>query len=199
MNHSTIIPPIMRAFLLLFLLFINSHLLFAHGGEDHAEKETKPTSGHTYFTVTNASDVFECVLRYKPLEAGKQAQMQLFLSDFITNKAIDSAKIEITSPDNDKLKFTIKQTDKGTYSIIGTFPENKSYSLIANISIGDIADLMTLQGIEVGKKLSQPEEAPVESSSFFSWQMLLVFLGGMITCFILLWLVFRRKKVTIHN
>lgn len=189
----------MRAIVLLFLVLGNSHLVFAHGGEDHAEKKEKTTSGQTYFTVTNVSDVFECVLRYKPLEAGKHAQMQLFLSDFITNKAIDTAKIEITSPDNAKLKFTIKQTDKGTYSITGTFPENKSYSLIANISIGEMADLMTLQGIEVGKKLSQPEEAHVESSSFFSWKMLLVFLGGMITCFVLLWLVFKRKKITIHN
>lgn len=180
------------AFILLFI--IGNQLVFAHGGEDHGEKKKESNkAGQTYFTLSSVSDVFEMVLRYEPIEAGHSAQMKLFVSDFSTNKTIDSAKIEITSPDNDKLKFVVKQIDNGTYIIDGTFPEDKSYNLVANISAGDNADLMTFEGIEVGKKLSLPKEENTESS-FFSWKMLFVFLGGMLFSVLSIWLFMRRKN-----
>lgn len=180
------------AFILLFI--ISNQFVFAHGGEDHGEKKKESNkAGQTYFTLSSVSDVFEMVLRYEPIEAGHSAQMKLFVSDFSTNKAIDSAKIEITSPDNDKLKFTVNQTDKGTYIVEGTFPEDKSYNLVANISAGDNADLMTFEGIEVGKKISLPKEENAESS-FFSWKMLFVFLGGMLFSVLFIWLFMRRKN-----
>lgn len=180
------------AFILLFI--IGNQLVFAHGGEDHGEKKKETNIlGRTYFTVNSVSDVFEMVLRYEPIEAGHSAQMKLFVSNFSTNMATDSAKIEISSPDNDKLKFVIKQIDKGIYIVEGTFPENKSYSLVANISAGDNADLMTFEGIEVGKKLSLPKEEQAESS-FFSLKMVFVFLGGMIFSVLFLWLFMRRKN-----
>jgi hypothetical protein len=179
------------AFILLFI--IGNQLVFAHGGEDHGEKKKESNkAGQTYFRLSSVSDVFEMVLRYEPIQAGNSAQMKLFVSDFSTNRATDSAKIEITSPEDDKLKFVAKQIDKGTYIVEGTFPENKSYSLVANISAEDNADLMTFEGIEVGKKLSLPEEEHTEHS-FFSWQMLLVFLGGMIFSALFIFLLIRRK------
>lgn len=185
------------AFILLFI--ISNQLTFAHGGEDHGEKKKESNKvGQTYFTLSSVSDVFEMVLRYEPIEAGHTTQMKLFISDFTTNKAVDSAKIEITSPDNDKLKFSAKQTDKGTYIIEGTFPENKSYNLVANISAGDNADLMMLEGIEVGKKLLLPLEEHTEPS-FFTWQTIGAFLGGIIFTVFFLWLFMRRKKVTITH
>lgn len=189
----------MKKLALLFLLIIGNQLVFAHGGEDDEKPQAKQQVGKNYFTLNSVSDVFEMVLRYEPIEAGHSVKMTLFVSDFITNKAIDSAKIEITSPDNDKLKFSVKQIDKGTYIVEGEFPENKPYSLVANISAGDNADLMTLQGIEVGKKLSLPKDEVPAKPSFFSWQMLLVFLGGMLACFILMLFIFRRGKITIRH
>jgi hypothetical protein len=190
----------MKKLALLFLLVIGNQLAFAHGGEDDEKPQAKQQVGKNYFTLNSISDVFEMVLRYEPIEAGHPAKMTLFVSDFLTNKAIDSAKIDITSPDNDKLKFVVKQIDKGIYIIEGTFPENKSYSIVANISAGDNADLMTLQGIEVGKKLEFPKgEQELAKTSFFSWQMLLVFLSGMLVCFILLLFIFRRRKITIRH
>lgn len=180
------------AFILLFI--IGNQLVFAHGGEDHGEKKKESNkAGQTYFRLSSVSDVFEMVLRYEPIEAGNSAQMKLFVSDFSTNRATDSAKIEITSPEDDKLKFVVKQIDKGTYVVEGAFPENKSYNLVVNISAGDNADLMTFEGIEVGKKLSLPKEEDA-GSSFFSWKMLFVFLGGMIFSLLFLWLFMRRKN-----
>lgn len=200
MEHSLFNRYNMKKIALLLLLAISNQFVFAHGGEDHGEKKKETNKpGRTYFTVNSVSDVFEMVLRYEPIDKEHPTQMKLFVSDFTTNKPIDSANIEITSPDNDKLKFVVKQIDKGTYTVEGTFPENKSYSLVANISAGDNADLMTLQGIEVGKKLSLPKEEEPTKSSFFSWQMLLVFLGGMLASFILLLFIFRKKKITIGH
>ncbi len=189
----------MKKIAFLLLLTIGSQSIFAHGGEDHGEKKKESNkAGQTYFTVSSVSDVFEMVLRYEPIEAGHIAQMKLFISDFTTNKAIDSAKVEITSPDNDKLKFAVKQIDKGTYIVEGTFPENKSYNLVANISAGDNADLMMIEGIEAGKKLSLPLEEHTEPS-FFTWQTIGAFLGGIIFTVFFLWLLMRRKKVTITH
>ena len=188
----------MKKIALLLLLAIGNQFVFAHGGEDHGEKKKEPNKpGRTYFTVNSVSDVFEMVLRYEPIDKEHPTQMKLFVSDFLTNKPLDSAKIEITSPDNDKLKFIVKQIDKGIYTIEGTFPENKSYSLVANISAGDNADLMMLEGIEVGKKISLPKDEHTEPS-FFTWQILFVFLGGMIACFILLLFIFRKKRITMN-
>jgi hypothetical protein len=177
-----------------FLLITNS---YAHEGHDEAKKEKSPT-GKNYFTVHSVSDMFEMVLRYTPGEAGHKTEMTLFVSDFETNQAIDSAKIEITCPEDAQLKFVIEQTDKGTYKIGGTFPENKSYTLIANISVGDNADLMTIEGIEVGKKLQVAEKEHAETS-FFNWQTIGAFSGGIIFSVLLLYIIVRMKKVTVTH
>jgi hypothetical protein len=188
--------PVANFLLLLAFCLLPIAYCSAHGGEDHGEKKKETSQpGKTYFTINSVSDVFEMTLRYEPLLAGHTSKMKLFVSDFSTNKAIDSASIEITSPEDDKLKFVVQQIDKGTYTIEGTFPENKSYSLIANISVADNADLMTLEGIEVGKDISLPGEEHTESS-FFSWQMLLTFLAGIILSASF---IFGLKKVKNYN
>ncbi len=139
------------------------------------------------------------VLRYDPIDAGHEAKMKLFVSDFETNKPIDSAKIEITCTDDDKLRFIVKQIDKGTYIIEGTFPGNKKYSLVANISAGENADLMTLEGIEVGKGLENAEGAQHIETSFFSWKTIGAFIAGIIFCTLFIWIITRKKRVSITH
>lgn len=179
------------------LLITNCQFLFAHGGEDHGEKKKETIKpGQTYFTVNSVSDIFEMVLRFDPIDAGHNTKLKLFVSDFETNKPIDSAQLSITCPDDDKLKFTVKQIDKGTYIIEGTFPENKIYSLVANISAGDDTDLMMLEGIEVGKQLTQAESSEHTETSFFSWETIGAFLAGIIFSLLLFWLMMRRKQIT---
>ncbi len=178
--------------ILCLLLSANSQFLFAHGGEDHGEKKPEKITGKNYFTVTSVSDVFEMVFRYEPIEAGQEIKMKLFVSDFSTNKAIDSAKIEITCPDDDKLKFIVKQTDKGIYTIEGKFTENKKYTLIANISSGENIDLLTLEGIEVGKKLSLAEEDHPQAS--FDWKLLLYISFSFFVGILLTFFIFRKKQ-----
>lgn len=180
-------------FIILFcLLSLKSS---AHGGEDHGEgKKPQTQTGKNYFTVNSVSDVFEMVLRYKPIDAGHGTAMTLFVSDFETNQAVDSAKIEITCPEDDKLKFAVEQSDKGTYKIGGTFPENKSYTLIANISAGEKADLMTFEGIDVGKKLPVAEEE--HAHSVFDWKNILYISLAFISGIFLTFFILRKKQLS---
>lgn len=185
-------------YLVYCLLLIANCLLatktFAHGDEDHGEKKPhNEMTGKLYFTVNSISETFELVLRYEPIDAGKPAKMKLFVSDFETNKAIDSARIEITCLDDTGLKFQVKQTEQGVYSIEGSFPENKAYILVAHISTDESADLMTLEGIQAGRMLPQTEDEHTEEASEFDWKIImfaiLAFIAGiLITLFIL------RKK-----
>ena len=185
---------------LIIIFCLLSVKLFAHGGEDHGEKKEQTRPGKGYFTINSTSDLFELVLRYEPITVGKPAVMKLFVSDFWSNKAIDKAKIEITSLDDSNLKFVTEQMEPGVYSIESTFQENKSYSLVANISAGEKADLMTLEGIEVGKKLPiREEDHKEEKPSLFSWQSLFIFFSGIAISLLLFWFFLRKKKITIED
>ncbi|HIA12503.1 MAG TPA: efflux RND transporter periplasmic adaptor subunit [Flavobacteriales bacterium] len=172
------------------LLAVQGLVVMAHGGEDHEEKkEATKQSGEAWFTVNSVSDIFEVVLRYEPLEAGEHAHLKLFISDFVTNAAIDSAKIEITAIEDDDLKFEVFREEAGIYMIEGVFPANQDYSLVANISGSENADLMILESVQVGKKLESNEAKEQSENGLFSWRsgMILIFgllLGVVVTMWI---------------
>jgi len=180
------LPVLIKKIFFFIIIFLQISFSFAHGDDGHNENfGATNKAGSSYFSVSSVSNIFELVLRYEPIEAGSLAKFKLFVSDFSTNLAIDSAKIEITAFDNDKLIFVVKQIELGIYSVEGTFPENKGYNLVANISYGDKVDLILIKGIEVGKKLSLPEEEKIETS-FFSWKLLFVFIAGMVFSLIII-------------
>ena len=117
-----------------FLLTIGANCAMAHGGEDHGDAKPKVSiTNKNYFTTSGVSDVYELLLRYEPIKSNEDTHLKLFVSDFDSNKPVDSATIEITSPDDDKLKFEVHQLEKGVYEIHTTFPENKIYSLTIDI------------------------------------------------------------------
>lgn len=169
----------MKKVVLLFInFFITSPvILFAHGGADPAP----PTSAtaKNYFTLSKVSSQFEAVLRYTPLEAGKSAGLKLFLCDFETNRAVDSAIISVTSSEDANLKFTVYQSEKGQYDIDVTFPEKKNYSLIVNIKSGDKNDLLLISPIEVGKQLPVEADESANTKKTLNWIWLIAaFIAG---------------------
>lgn len=175
--------------LLLILLSVNA---YAHGDEDHGGGQEQVRPGKTYFTVNSTSDKFELVLRYEPIKGGEKANMKLFVSDFETNKPIDGAKIDIATLEGD-LKFTVTRLDTGIYNVSGTFPANKDYDLVANISVGPKADLLTLEHIVVGQELPLAEEHAAEGAGMDMKTILyisLAFVGGIL----LTWLLLRRRQ-----
>lgn len=185
-----------RYFLIVVLLFLSVNLFaggdpsdgHSHGNEAPAAagRNTKP-----YFTVSSVSDKFELVLRYDPIKGGEKVNMRLFVSDFETNKPVDG-KIEVSTIEGD-LKFTVTRLDSGIYNVAGTFPANKDYDLVANISAGNKADLMTLEHIAVGQELPKAEEPHEEGTGVAMKTILYIglsFLGGIL----LTWLLLRRRQ-----
>ena len=182
-----IIIPILK------MLLLAPALVFAHG-EEAAEKPQATTKN--YFTVAAVSDVFELVLRYKHIEPGKSTGLTVFLSDFETNSAVDSAEIFVASSDDPNLKFTVSRTEKGQYDVDATFPEKKKYSLIFTIKAGDKNDLILIAPVEVGKELpvARDEKDEVQKSSMQWWWFLIAFGGGCL--FVYFFLKGRIKKLT---
>lgn len=175
------------------LLCLFSWLGFSHGGENHGEKEPAANGkGKPYFSIYTTSDVFELTLRYEPIKSREPTAMRLFISDFETNRAVDSARLEISSLENTSLKFTVKRIEPGIYTITGTFPADSTYTLVVNASAGERADLMTLENIAVGKSLPQAAEA--KPASFLNWKMVLFIALAFLAGIGLMYGVMRRRE-----
>jgi membrane fusion protein, heavy metal efflux system len=169
--------------LLLASLLITAYCLLptstiASGGDDHThtgEKSTADANGKKYFSSEAISDKYELFLKYQPIEPGEEATLWLFISDYKTNKPLDSASLKITSKEDKELKFTIVRMDRGYYEIKTTFPSIKKYSFTVTISSALGFDLLLLQNIEPGKQLA--EIVDEHNSSFFSSTLFLVGIG----------------------
>jgi hypothetical protein len=189
----------MRQFLKTTLLLVLLTLLRlapaqAHGGEDHGE--TAQASGGAFpttFSVAALSEKFELMLRFEPLEKGQDADMRLFVSDYATNAPIKGAKLTVTCPEAPALKFAVSEQEPGSYLVEGTFPENKKYSLAVNIVAGTQADLMALQGLEVGKKLPVAPAPLAAGGLFSSWKTILALVGAFALGILLTVLLMRRR------
>ena len=181
---------ILRLKLVLTLSLLWSTLALA-GGDDHAHGPVQQTQGadKNYFTVNAVSIQFEVVVRYTPIESGEDVHLSLFLSDFVTNRPIDSARFEITSPEDPSLKITVEQIDRGIYTLHGTFPQNKSYSFTTVIKAGNRSDLMLIGPIEVGKELpvtaTNDEHAATGLGNWW-WLMLVAFAVGLLLMYLLM-------------
>ncbi|MBI3519263.1 MAG: efflux RND transporter periplasmic adaptor subunit [Bacteroidetes bacterium] len=180
-------------FLCSISLLFSSLFLLAHGGEDHGDSKPKANATpKNYFTAIAVSDVYELLLKYEPIKPSENTHFKLFVSDFESNKPVENATITITSPENDKLKFEVKQLDNGIYEIHANFPDKKKYSLTVNINSALGPDLISITDFEVGKELPILETDVLVKDSFFDkgWVLIAIgFLGAL-----LLMLVFTKLK-----
>ena len=179
---------------LLFLLLFLPYIGIAHDGEDHGGG-AKPTSPVTssYFTAVANSEKYELLLKYEQIKRGKVAIMRLYVSDFISNKAIEDAVMEISLAENPNQKFVVKHIESGIYELIGKFPDNKIYSLNVSINSVNGPDLMVIENVEVGKVL--PIEEVVHNEVFFSGKnMLLILIGFVIGMVVVLVIIGIRKR-----
>lgn len=164
---------------------------WAHGGEDHGGGTTAP--GATSFSVAALSEQFELLLRFQPLKKGEPAHLQLFVSDYATNAPIQGAQLTLTVPEAPGEKFTATPQGPGVYLVEGRFPANQKYSLTVNIVAGERADLLLLEGIEVGKELPVAA-APAAAASWLSgWKVWLLVAGAFGAGVLLTVLLVRRR------
>ncbi|MCU0419273.1 MAG: efflux RND transporter periplasmic adaptor subunit [Cyclobacteriaceae bacterium] len=186
-----------KVLLLSYCLLLTTLVAKASGGDDHTHAGEKPVAeanGKTYFSSEAISDKYELFLKYQPIEVGQVATLWLFISDYKTNRPLDSASLKITSKEDKTLEFTISRVDKGYYEIKTTFPSAKIYSLTVTITSPLGSDLLLLQNIEPGKQLATQEEE--HSPAIFESSIFLVGVGlaaGLLIMF--LFMKARYRKV----
>lgn len=151
-------------FIMIFLLswtFISVH---AHDGEDHSAAK-KPAAGGTtaYFSSEAVSEKYELFVKYATIKPGVQEALKLFITEFNTNKPVDSAALQISVPGNAAIKLSAVRIDKGIYEIRGIFPQKQVYSLNVTISAAPGADLLQIKNIETGKELPAAETETAHS------------------------------------
>jgi len=168
----------------------------ASGGDDHThlgDKAKVVTEGKKYFSSEAISDKYELFLKYQPIAVGEETMLWLFISEYKTNKPLDSVILKITSKEDKNVKFAISRVDKGYYQIKTTFPSAKVYSLTVTITSALGSDLLLLQNIAPGKQLSELEEA--HNDSFFSSTPFLVGVGllaGLLIMFVFMKARYRK-------
>ena len=175
----------MKKIILLFLLWIPV-LVFAHGDEDHGDAKKAVAAGSLkYFSSEATSDKYELLLKYSPIVPGKEATLKLFVSEYNSNKPVDSASLQVSVGGKPNIKFVLKKIEKGVYEIKTNFPEKIAYNLIVNINSYAGADLIQLSNIEAGKELAIVETESkahsywYNSNWFFGLTGLLIGLLGM--------------------
>jgi cobalt-zinc-cadmium efflux system membrane fusion protein len=150
----------------------------AHGGEDHGEAKAPTGKAVTYFTSMAVSEKYELVLHYAPLEAGEAGTLQLYLNEFATNRPVNGATLQLSSPEDPKLTFTVKPIGPGIYGLTGIFPAKKAYSLTVNLNAKPGPDLFLLAGIEVGKELPVTGTDTLAVANAHWYESTYVLIGG---------------------
>lgn len=179
------------------LLLLLLALLPAAAHENHGGAEKpRPSAAQGYFSAETVSDKYELLLKYAPVKPAEAGTFTLFLSDYLTNRATDSATLRVSSPDDAKLQFEVHRDEAGVYSVHATFPEKKKYRLNVNIESPRGADLLALDGVEVGKELPS-EETEETGWTKNPWLLFGLGLGGGLLLMFLLMKAGKKTKATV--
>jgi len=178
----------------LILLLLMPSLVFAHGGEDHGDAKKETARPAAYFSSETVSDVYELMVKYQPLQPGKQVTLKLFISEFNSNAPIDSAALQITVADNPNIKLEVSRVDKGVYEVKGIFPEKKSYNLTVNINSSLGPDLILLNDIAVGKELSEADNSPAHADMHWYQSNWFFGIAGVLIGLLLMFFVMKKTN-----
>ena len=187
----------MKRILIQFLLCLPV-MAFAHGGDDHGDAKKSTLAGSiTYFSSEAFSDKYELLVKYSPITPGKETILKLFISEYNTNKPLDSATLQVTDAGNPNIKVTITRIDKGIYELKTNFPEKKVYNLVVNINSYAGPDLIQLNNIEAGKELEVTALETVAHSHWYSSNWFFGLIGLLIGLIVMFFInKTRSRKIT---
>jgi membrane fusion protein, heavy metal efflux system len=174
---------------ILFLIFLIPICAFGNGEHDEHEKPAAATQARTYFSSEASSDKYEAFIKYDPIKTGERSILRLFISEFLTNKPLDSATLEITVQEDKSIKLAITRADNGYYEISGVFPSEKKYSLAVSINSQLGPDLLLLQNIVPGKELVAEEDHA--TSGFMTPTV--IFLVGLVAGLLIMFVFMRAR------
>lgn len=184
-------------FILIILLSWTSVIVHAHDGDDHsAAKKSSAAGVASYFSSESVSEKYEVLVKYGAIKPGVQEALKLFITEFNTNKPVDSAALQVSVPGNPAIKLSAVRVDKGIYEIRGVFPQKQAYNLNLSISAPQGADLIQLKNIETGKELPVAETAAPHAHWYESYWLfgILGLLAGLAIMFFLM--KNRNRKIT---
>ena len=184
----------MKRLIIQFLLGLLPVLAWAHGGEDHGDAKKTVASPTSYFSSEAVSEIYELLLKYNPIVPGKESTLRLYLSEYNSNKPIDSAKLEITVAGNPNIKITVVRLDKGVFELKAIFPEKKAYNLVININSYAGIDLIQLNKIEAGKELAPPATETIPHSHWYSSNWFFGLIGLLIGLLVMFFVNKRRSR-----
>lgn len=184
----------MKRLIIQFLLGLLPVLAWAHGGEDHGDAKKTVASPTSYFSSEAVSEIYELLLKYNPIVPGKESTLRLYLSEYNSNKPIDSAKLEITVAGNPNIKITVVRLDKGVFELKAIFPEKKAYNLVININSYAGIDLIQLNNIEAGKELAAPATETIPHSHWYSSNWFFGLIGLLIGLLVMFFVNKRRSR-----
>ncbi|MDZ4792998.1 MAG: efflux RND transporter periplasmic adaptor subunit [Bacteroidota bacterium] len=182
--------------LLIILLWLPV-VTFAHGGEEHVDAKKAAVSASSYFSSEAFSDKYELLVKYSPLTPGKEAVLKLFISEYNSNKPLDTASLTITVAGNPNIKVTATRLDIGVYELKAILPEKKAYNLVVNINSAYGADLIQVNNIETGKELAVSETSPEPHSHWYSSNWFFGLIGLLVGIIIMFFISKKRnRKIT---
>lgn len=125
--------------------------LFAHEGEEHGGPPAPLPGVSNMQSPWAQSENFELVVKYNPIEPGKETVLDIYLSDFATNAPIGNATISVSVSGNDSLSALAgAEKNPGLYFVKMVFPKAGNYDLLFDITAGDKADLLEIKNIQAG-------------------------------------------------
>ncbi len=125
----------------------------AHGGEQHGPEKPPPAvvARPGQRVASAQTENFELVVKYPEQKAGQPVPLRVLLSEYATNRPVEGAtvELELSGPENLTAKAAAAGSP-GVYETTVTFPKDGTYELVASITAGDIADLLPVNGVEIG-------------------------------------------------
>lgn len=166
----------------------------AHEGEVHDEPAAKAPPllpGAGLRAIGAATENFEVVIKHSPLDPEKEGELTLFLSDYRTNAPASDAQVQIDVSDAGLSGLRAERTDSpGVYKVVFKAPKQGTYSLIVNITAGDLSDLIPMNGLTV----SRPEAETHSGRSGLLPALWVGILLLLMAAGYIVWLVYNRRR-----
>lgn len=127
--------------------------IYAQDEHNHSHDhgvETSETHGTGVMeSVTEgASENYEVLMKFVPVETTEPLRMTIYLSDFHTNVPIDSAHIKLRNMAFPEQPFEIKQVKSGIYEVNTIMPAEKTYDFHIEIQSKDSVELAELHDVD---------------------------------------------------
>jgi membrane fusion protein, heavy metal efflux system len=129
----------------LVFVFFSGH---SHEGHDHGVEE-EVTVEELLMSRTEAQDGrYEVLLKFMPVEPGEELIMQIFISEYKSNRPLRVESLALFNTTDAKYSCAITEKEEGIYTVKTIMPEEKLYDMTCSFSINAEQVSMALFGVD---------------------------------------------------